>query len=689
MSKSTFTWWYWVRGTPLLSIDFIEASPETTVATLKKRIFESEPDLQGGPKNANLYKIPETHQFPVDGEYEHEFSALSISHLGQPLRSARKLSNIFASHPKDDHLHFILDATITVDIWTRGGDPLRSLSISISRLAKVNQLKDRVKEIRTDFADISTDRLGVYKLSFDGHDDLKEILDKHGDGTFLPGEQELETFFNDLPFSQKAARVVVEVLPEQGPGRLPPSSSFLLLTGDDPIGCARNAFLANRRSRSPSENGMPSSFRTDQFVPDKCIPCGRPLSIQETIPPSLLHPVFGQFLDDCQNMEVTREEGRIMYRLAVVLSDMYSDETARKNAVFKILGEYGIHLSTAKIDKYEVDAEISIHGNRYLIAEIKNEMSSTNSDAYLQAVLYYLEATRLSAVKHSGSVLPCLLLILVGPYIIFAGAAWNLRPHAQTLSTPLLLNSHHTDKQNLLVVARHIAAFRKAIRSLKEHYDTAPFSPLTPSPPLRHIFPWPTSFYTPDGSQKVDFTYERPLYDNKLLFFGTRGDTQERICIKFAPSYSKEAHECCVTLNCAPALLGFNSIPGGWTIVAMEALTDYTSLYQLTKSTPLTLCVFEALYEEMLKCLKSFHDKGFVHGDIRDTNIMISHDRKNVKFIDFDWAGKADDKNTRYPCNVNTLEVKRPDDVEGWAPIQKCHDEAMLGNIANDIRSRF
>ncbi|KAI6006359.1 hypothetical protein EDC04DRAFT_2583109 [Pisolithus marmoratus] len=478
---------------------------------------------------------------------------------------------------------------------------------------------------------------------------------------------------------------------QSGPGRHPPSS-FFFLTGDDRVRRARKAFLAKRPPQSPSENAAPSSFYQDQLDLGKCIPCGRPFHIQETIPPSLLHPVFGQFLDDCQNMEVTREEGRIICHLVNTFSEVYKNETARKEAIFDILKQYGIYLKPAKFGKYEVDANSSIREKYYLIAEIKNEMSATNSDAFLQAVLYYMEATRQSAVEQPGSVLPCLLLILVGPYIIFAGATWNLRPHAQTLSTPLLLHSHPTDRRNLVVVARHIAAFRKAVKSLKEQYDRAPSSPLMPSSPIRHIFPWPTSFYTPDGSTKVEFQYERPLIDNKLLFFGTRQDTQKRICIKFAQSYSKEAHECCVTLNCAPVLLGFNSIPGGWTIVVMEALTDHTSLFELSQPgsrTPLTLSVFEALYKEIWRCLKSFHDNGFVHGDIRDTNIMVSRDRKSVKFIDFDWAGKMDDENTRYPCSVNTVEVQRPDDVEGWAPIQKCHDEAMLRNISNDIRSRF
>ncbi|KAI6006425.1 hypothetical protein EDC04DRAFT_2969244 [Pisolithus marmoratus] len=215
MPESTLTLLYWVHGTPLLHIASIEASLEMNVDTLKSHIFKSQPDLQGGPIKANLYKIPDTHLLPADREYEHDLSVLSISDLGQPLCNRQRLKNIFASQPKEEHLHLVLDATImTIDVYICGAGPRRSLSISISRLEKVNVLKDRVKEIRTDFADISTDRLAVYKLSSDGDDELEEILDRYGDGISLLGDQKLEAFFNDLPFSQEAARVVVKVLPK-------------------------------------------------------------------------------------------------------------------------------------------------------------------------------------------------------------------------------------------------------------------------------------------------------------------------------------------------------------------------------------------------------------------------------------------------------------------------------------------
>jgi tRNA A-37 threonylcarbamoyl transferase component Bud32 len=82
--------------------------------------------------------------------------------------------------------------------------------------------------------------------------------------------------------------------------------------------------------------------------------------------------------------------------------------------------------------------------------------------------------------------------------------------------------------------------------------------------------------------------------------------------------------------------------------------------------------------------LARFHDAGYVHGDIRDTNILVdinslaSDYAENVKvhLIDFDWAGKAGE--VKYPIGVNIKSVKRPDGVGDGALITKDHDKAMV-----------
>lgn len=278
---------------------------------------------------------------------------------------------------------------------------------------------------------------------------------------------------------------------------------------------------------------------------------------------------------------------------------------------------------------------------------------------------------------------PSLLLLFfpLGPYVVFAGATWNLRPTVQVLSTPLSMHFHSTDVGNWNVAARHMAAFWKAVGKLKKYYDRAPFSltsPPTPSSAIPHIFPYPTSFQLLGGGT-AEFEYQKQLDDHKLIFHGALKDSKEQICIKFVLRYSREVHEYCAKEKYAPALRGLDVIPGGWSMVVMDVLTDYTTLYQLPKSRKPSRRSFTKL-ENFLERL---HKAGFVHGDIRDTNIMVSPDGKNFKLVDFDWAGKAGV--TYYPPDVNIESVTRPKDVRSLGLILDRHDMEMLKNITDDV----
>ena len=49
------------------------------------------------------------------------------------------------------------------------------------------------------------------------------------------------------------------------------------------------------------------------------------------------------------------------------------------------------------------------------------------------------------------------------------------------------------------------------------------------------------------------------------------------------------------------------------------------------------------MYKAVKEALALFHKDGYVHGDLRETNIMVKRDRvdsEGLGVIDFDWAGK-------------------------------------------------
>lgn len=113
------------------------------------------------------------------------------------------------------------------------------------------------------------------------------------------------------------------------------------------------------------------------------------------------------------------------------------------------------------------------------------------------------------------------------------------------------------------------------------------------------------------------FEYLFQLEKNRLLFCGAEGD--DKVCIKFVRQYSKEAHLKCASLGFAPALRGFELIPGGWYLVVMDFIDD--KYHDLRKS--LNIASFETEVQEKVA---SLHQAGFVHGDIRGVNIMVKKD---------------------------------------------------------------
>ncbi|KAF9231109.1 hypothetical protein BU15DRAFT_56568 [Melanogaster broomeanus] len=462
----------------------------------------------------------------------------------------------------------------------------------------------------------------------------------------------------------------------------PPPSAYSLRP-ERQVEAQRGMFLRKKQSKAPSSHGLHATFSGEQIKSELAIHCNRPPTAAESIPPTLLHPAFGQFLDDCETHEITEKDNTFALELSVAMSAFYVDEAVRAQAVRNVFAKRGgIHFTRTKIEEtnYMTDGDISLNGHRFAIAEFKNEVGCTGAEPYAQASLYYLESTRRYAATMAHSVLPCFIVLVFGPYLAFAGASWNLRPNIQVLSTTLPMHYHISDTKLRATVARHLGSLKKVIRTLEEHYRDLS-NQQRPILPLRsQLFPYCTSFTSlMDGSQQ-DFEYLHQPFADKLVFFGSlvNTDNVDDVCIKFVRRYSPEVHSRCASMQCAPALRGFEAIPGGWHMVVMDALpSDYLSLDNLQPSTD---CLSRIKVQ-----LVQLHQEGYVHGDIRSTNIMVSKDESRFMFVDFDWAGRIGE--IRYPMNVNRTDIERPEGAVDGALIQAGHDIAMLISIAGRGRN--
>ncbi|KAG6374275.1 hypothetical protein JVT61DRAFT_4297 [Boletus reticuloceps] len=287
-------------------------------------------------------------------------------------------------------------------------------------------------------------------------DFLEEELGRMGSGKCLEGKSELGHVFKAVPFWNLPALVIeIELVDKKEPTKWSPSV-FLSTPREDPIARAQDEFLSGYQKKSPSSGGIPSTF-----------------SDEETIPTMLLHPVLGQFANDCHEFKFRAEDHLLAGDLEIAMSNFYTDETARVEGVSKVLEKHKIHLNfLLKIlnSRFVVDADMSVDKYRYVIAEFKNEAGSTPAEPFLEAIAYYVESTRELALKIPRSPLPCLLLAIYGPHIVFAGATWNRRPVVQVLSMLVAFHIHHMDDQNQLTVARHMAAFHRASEALRTYY---------------------------------------------------------------------------------------------------------------------------------------------------------------------------------------------------------------------------
>ena len=179
----------------------------------------------------------------------------------------------------------------------------------------------------------------------------------------------------------------------------------------------RKKFCDGRGPKAPSSGANPVTFLKDQKM--GTIYCNRPSDTPDTIPVTLLHPIFGQFMDDCEKHSPTAEDYTLAAELTVVMRRFYSLEKQRQAEILKVFHNANIIINGSRIGDYTTDGDLSVGLLRYLIAEMKNEIGSQGAEPYLQGILYHLESTRDQALQYLHSVLPCMIISLFGTLALF------------------------------------------------------------------------------------------------------------------------------------------------------------------------------------------------------------------------------------------------------------------------------
>jgi hypothetical protein len=182
-----------------------------------------------------------------------------------------------------------------------------------------------------------------------------------------------------------------------------------------------------------------------------------------------------------------------------------------------------------------------------------------------------------------------------------------------------------------------------------------------------------------DSDKELHFRILRlhpDVQEYRLLYVAETRDNKQ-IIVKFTRRYSIELHAKCAKQGHAPNILGFGQFPGGWTVVAMEYI--YPSMHP-SRSPDLTRHL-DKWMDDLQRLVQSFHNDGFVHGDLREPNILC--DGEKMLLIDFDWGGEVG--KTCYPHARLCSELW--DERDGSDPfITKEDDNRVLGNTFDGLK---
>ena len=176
---------------------------------------------------------------------------------------------------------------------------------------------------------------------------------------------------------------------------------------------------AHNPPRNPSQQGESSNLKTLQLT-DRRIEWTRPPDGTLTTPVTLLHPVFGRFIDDYNTHEPTSKDNAFVSDLSFQMSKFFDNETQRQEAFIDILRSHSIRIVPSSFAGDHTAGDLYVDDRRYMILEVKSEVGSEGAEPYCQAVLRYIGVNKNEVEKASMKDVhfnfPCLIITLFGGF---------------------------------------------------------------------------------------------------------------------------------------------------------------------------------------------------------------------------------------------------------------------------------
>jgi hypothetical protein len=171
----------------------------------------------------------------------------------------------------------------------------------------------------------------------------------------------------------------------------------------------------------PSIQGTPLEFSKLQQKESQKIVWSRPPANEATIPVTLLHPIFRQFVDNCENHQPIQEDNKLVLELVGAMSNFFPKENVRAAELHNILTTHGIPVVTSTITSkgrdFYTNGDVAVNDHLVAIIEVKGEIGSGGAEPYAQAIMYYAHSNAAKS-ENSKFNFPSLLITVFGQTLL-------------------------------------------------------------------------------------------------------------------------------------------------------------------------------------------------------------------------------------------------------------------------------
>ena len=170
-------------------------------------------------------------------------------------------------------------------------------------------------------------------------------------------------------------------------------------------------------------------------------------------------------------------------------------------------------------------------------------------------------------------------------------------------------------------------------------------------------------------------------FPKKMVFEGKLNSTT--VMVKICKGkYGEAVHRAMAAKDHSPRLIDCLKVTDDTFLVVMEKFdSEMLDVYWESVLVCEKKSKKRTIEQQLRNILSFMHRQGYVHGDLRDPNILVSGKSEiKLKIVDFNWAGKVGE--VKYPSDLNTYAFRcaRP-----WQKILMEHDSEQVDYIIRNL----